>query len=89
MSEQDLQKKIIKHIESNGGYVVKVISASKSGVPDLLACLNGKFVGIEVKAPGKMKNVSPLQEINLERIRKAGGQGFAADSLEKVIKELE
>jgi len=34
-SEQDIQRKIIKYLEAKGAYVVKVISASKSGVPDI------------------------------------------------------
>lgn len=44
---------------------------TKAGVPDLLACVNGVFVAIEVKAQnGK---ASELQLYNIEQIRKAGG----------------
>lgn len=44
---------------------------TKAGVPDLLACINGVFVAIEVKAQnGK---ASELQLYNVEQIRKAGG----------------
>ena len=38
------------HIKKNGRYVVKVIMGNETGIPDLLACIGGKFVAIEVKA---------------------------------------
>lgn len=47
---------------------------TKAGVPDILACINGYFVGIEVKAQhGKP---SELQLYNIDKIRKAGGFAF-------------
>lgn len=50
-----------------GGY-------TKSGVPDLLVCLNGLFFGIELKAPNGRP--SPLQIRALLKIRRAGGFGI-------------
>jgi Holliday junction resolvase len=47
---------------------------SKSGIPDIVACVNNNFVGIEVKAAdGK---ASALQIRNIELIRAAGGIGY-------------
>lgn len=44
---------------------------SQSGIPDIIACINGRFVGIEVKASkGKP---SPLQVRNINLITCAGG----------------
>jgi len=84
MKEQDLQKKIQKYLEEKGCYVVKVISANKNGVPDLLFCMDGKFNAIEVKAPGKLSTLSKLQAYHLELIKKTGGVAIVADSLETV-----
>lgn len=42
-----------------------------SGIPDILACVNGYFVGIEVKA--KRGKVTPLQWGQLDRIVEATG----------------
>ena len=84
MNEQQIQKKIIKYLESKDCYVVKVISASKAGVPDIIGCYNGVFFGIEVKTPGSAGNVSRLQEYNLERIRETGGHSIVAWSVEQV-----
>ena len=58
-------------MKSSGFYVVKVIVGNRSGIPDIIACKNGRFIGIEVKA---LKGVvSVLQDVNLRQIRDAGG----------------
>lgn len=46
-------------------------SFTKSGIPDILACVNGYFVGIEVKAQNGKP--SELQLYNVRKIREAGG----------------
>jgi len=43
----------------------------RSGVPDIVVCISGKFVGIECKA-GKNKPTA-LQEREMDAIRSAGG----------------
>lgn len=48
----------------------------RAGVPDIVACHNGKFIGIECKA-GKGK-VTALQERELDAIDAAGGFTFVA-----------
>ena len=73
MKEQDWQKKLVVKLEARGAYVVKIVAASKKGVPDILACYRGFFLGIEVKTPTTRSNVSKLQEYNLRQIDKAGG----------------
>lgn len=84
MTEQQIQKKITSYLEQEGYYVVKVISASKAGVPDVLACIEGRFVAIEVKKPETKSNVSKLQEYNLERVTEAGGVSTVAWEVEQV-----
>jgi len=84
MTEQQIQKKITTYLESQGCYVVKVISASKSGVPDILACYEGVFIGIEVKKPSTINTVTKLQEYNLDKIREADGHSLVAWNVEMV-----
>lgn len=83
-SEQDIQRKIIKYLEANGAYVVKVISASKSGVPDILCCYKGRFIAIEVKTPATKSNVSELQKYNLKQVTECGGLSIVAWELKQV-----
>lgn len=70
MLEQQIQSKIIKNLEKEGWYVVKLITTTKAGIPDLLCLKNGRTVFIEVKRPGG--KVSKLQEFRHEELRKQG-----------------
>ena len=78
MKEQDIQRKIIKKLEARGCYVVKVITANKAGVPDILACCEGKFIAIEVKRPNGV--LSELQKAHLAMVDKAKGRAIVAYS---------
>lgn len=87
-TEQQIQKKIVTLLEQEGCYVVKVVSASKAGVPDILGCYEGMFFGIEVKKPNTMNTVSKLQEYNLDRIVGCGGNSMVACSTEGIVEFL-
>lgn len=71
--EKNFENKIKKFLEENGCWFVKYFANrnTRSGVPDLLACVNGYFVAIEVKAENGKP--SELQLWNVEKIRNAGG----------------
>lgn len=43
------------------------------GLPDLIACVDGRFVAFETKRPEKRKNVSEAQKRIGELIMRAGG----------------
>lgn len=75
-AEKTYENKIKKFLESEGAYFVKFFANgyTKVGVPDILACVNGYFVGIEVKAQNGKP--SELQLYNIDKIRKAGGFAF-------------
>ena len=74
--EKTFETKIKNFIESERGWQVKFFANSytKNGIPDILACVNGHFIGIEVKAENGKP--SPLQIYHCEEIRKAGGFAF-------------
>jgi hypothetical protein len=60
--------------------------SSPKGIADILGCWKGRFVAIEVKRPGG--RISQEQERFLEAIRRHGGIGFVARSVEDVIESL-
>lgn len=68
--------KILKSINAyyffpaTGGY-------GRSGVPDIIGCIDGRFFGIECKALGKI--ASPLQAQAINNILKSGGIAFVYD----------
>ena len=75
--ESNLDKKVEKYILSKGGWFIKYWAGpkyTKDGIPDILACINGKFYGIEDKAHNGRPKL--LQLINLSKIRNAGGIGL-------------
>lgn len=75
-SEKNFENKIKKYIEELGGWQVKFFAnrMTKNGIPDVLACVGGYFVGIEVKAQNGKP--SELQKYHCLEIRKAGGFSF-------------
>jgi Holliday junction resolvase len=55
-------------------------SFGKAGVPDVIGCMGGQFIGIEVKADAKKNPPTPLQLKNLAEIRAAGGHALVIDA---------
>ena len=51
------------------------------GIPDFICCFQGKFVGIECKAPGKRSNTSALQDQQIAAIQAAGGMAVVVDDV--------
>lgn len=92
-AEKLYENKIKKFLESEGAWFVKFFAnrMTKEGIPDIFACVNGYFVGIEVKAQNGRP--SPLQMYHCEQIRKAGGFAFVVyptgwEQLKKFISDL-
>lgn len=72
-AEKNFENKIKRYLKDNGSWFVKYFAnrMTKSGIPDILACVNGYFVAIEVKASNGKP--SELQVWNKDKIREAGG----------------
>lgn len=72
-SEKLFETKVKKYLDSKGCWYVKFFANkfTRVGVPDILACVNGCFLGIEVKAANG--HPSELQLWNRDKIREAGG----------------
>jgi Holliday junction resolvase len=70
-TEQQIQSKRIKQLESEGYYVIKIIKANKNGLPDILALHPDKGVLFsEVKTP--TGRLSKLQEFRLKELQEHG-----------------
>ena len=76
-AEKNFENKIKGFLKDHGCWFLKYwggAAYTKSGIPDILVCCDGFFLGIEVKAPhGKP---SELQLYNLRKIDEAGGFGI-------------
>ena len=73
--EKNYENKVKDYLKPIGAYFIKTQGDrfSKSGTPDIVACVNGHFVATEVKAENGKP--SELQLYHLEQIQKAGGYG--------------
>ena len=71
--EAKVKAKVVKLLKEHGVYYFYPVTGGYggSGVPDIIACHRGRFIGIECKA-GKNKPTK-LQERNLAQIKDAGG----------------
>ena len=69
--EQKIQAKIIKELEEQGYYVIKLIKTNKNGIPDLIAIpKDSDVLFVEVKGPkGKL---SKLQEYRHKELKSYG-----------------
>ena len=74
--EKNFEKKVKIFLKSQGCWILKTWSngIQREGIPDLLVCCNGYFLGVELKAEnGKPR---PLQLFEIREIREAKGIGI-------------
>lgn len=90
MKESVLQTKMLELIRGRGGYAETIWGGGfqSAGIPDILACYKGVFLGIEVKV-GKNKP-SALQKAKVNMINQAGGLAVVTwDDTEQLVAMLD
>ena len=87
--EKDIVAAILRHLKqrprcfawkTHGGMY------GTAGIPDIIACVGGRFVALEVKQPGG--KLSRLQEATIEKIRTAGGVAAMVTSVDEAKRVL-
>ena len=92
MTEKKMQQAVINFLMSHGIYYLKTIVCSRAGVPDIIACVNGWLLALEIKGTGGKE--SELQKYNGEKIRQSGGKYFVVTPenyisvTESILKEM-
>jgi hypothetical protein len=77
MLEKQFQEKVKEDLRLlPETYFLKTQERGRRGVPDILACIRGKFVAIELKA--ETGRLAPIQKNTLEKIAMSGGIAFVA-----------
>ena len=91
--EKKFENKVKKYLSSIDAYYFKVWGGGfqQSGIPDVICCKNGIFIGIELKS----SNGKPteLQKYNIKQINKNGGIGIILfpegfDEFKNLMKEV-
>ena len=87
--EGKVKEKVVGILKGEGVYYFfpATHGFGRSGVPDIIACTNGRFLAVECKA-GKNKPTA-LQVREIENIRKAGGVAVVANEENwEMVREL-
>ena len=85
MRESKLQQECVKYLKSKGIYYINIHGGGwgAKGAPDIIACINGKFVAFELKTGDN--DMRPDQRIHRKRIVTNGGRHYCPRSLQEFI----
>lgn len=91
--EKRVKTKVESILKGEGAYYFfpATHGYGRSGVPDIIACVNGRFLAIECKAGGNKPTALQVREI--ENIRSAGGVAVVAneenwDEVRPLVREM-
>ena len=91
MLERDIVTAIRKYLASLGSDVFFWKEHGSvygtNGVPDIICCYKGRFLGLECKRPGG--RLTELQKRAIEQINRAGGVACRVESVEDVKRVIE
>ena len=91
MLERDIVTAIRKYLASLGSDVFFWKEHGSvygtNGVPDIICCYKGRFLGLECKLPGG--RLTKLQKRTIEKINRAGGVACRVESVEDVKRVIE
>jgi hypothetical protein len=77
--EKLVKNKVVAQLKTLGAYYFYPVTGGygASGVPDVVGCYKGRFIGIECKANGNKPTA--LQQMNLDKIAAQGGIALVID----------
>jgi hypothetical protein len=85
--ESKVERVLVSAVSRLGGVAYKFVSPSRRGVPDRLVVLpGGRIVFVEIKS--SVGKLSPLQEIEIRRLRGLGARVEVVGSIEAVAEAL-
>ena len=86
MLEKDIIAAIRRYLATLGGdaffWKEHGGALGTSGIPDIICCYKGRFLGLEAKLPGG--RLTALQKRALEKINRAGGIARRVESVDDV-----
>jgi Holliday junction resolvase len=87
--EKKLQDKVIRYLRERGIYYLNLYGDGRSGKgkPDIIACINGRFVSFELKVGSN--DMQDDQKIHKLRIERSGGLHYSPYTLEEFINIVE
>ncbi len=79
VTEKWVKAQVVKMLKELDAYYFYPVASGymRTGVPDIVACYKGRFLGIECKANGN--RTTEIQDRNLVAIKKNGGIAVVID----------
>lgn len=73
--ESKLSRAIMDRLRLEGYFCFKIHGSEHmmAGLPDIIVCAQGFFIGLETKRPETRDDVSPIQHLRHQQIRQASG----------------
>lgn len=86
--ESKLSRKIMAGLRAEGWFCYKNHGSeyTMAGLPDIVACVEGYFVGLEVKMPESRDNVSATQQHVHSLIEHSGGSCFVVTGVKEAVR---
>lgn len=71
-SEKSVRDRVVAHVIAAGGYAIPkhMTQHGVRGTPDVMACIGGRMLVVECKAPGY--DLQPVQRVQLQKWQNAG-----------------
>jgi len=71
-----------------GGRWIKIHGGpyQEKGLSDIIGCLDGRFIAIEVKMPGKEDTVTDMQQRFIDQVLESGGVALVSSNIETTLK---
>ncbi len=86
-AESKLSRRIMEALRLKGYFCFKVHGSEymMAGLPDIVVCAEGRFIGLETKLPSTRGNVSPVQRLVHSKIEHAGGAAYVVCSPQEAL----
>lgn len=89
--EARISRAIMDACRAKGWFCFKVHGSEymMAGLPDIVVCAQGAFIGVETKLPATRNNVSNIQKLRHDQITEAHGFAFVACSAPEAVRKIE
>lgn len=90
--EKQLQDKVVSYLRERGIYYLNLFGDGMSGKgkPDIIACINGKFVAFELKVGANdMQDDQKIHKIRIERSKGLHFSPYTLSEFMEIIRILE
>ena len=92
MSEANLVRRIVKALKEkypeDTWWKIHGGPYQERGIPDIIGCHRGRFIGLEVKLPENKKRLTKYQARQIHLIFEAGGYATSVTSVEEALQKI-